>query len=146
MKCPYCMKGRTEVVNSRGAKAGTGVWRRRKCLACDRVFTTSEHFSYESFMVVKRNLTRQRFVYEKLFVSLLSAIKGGKGRDKGREALLTKEMTEKVLRKMLGLESKYVSTKDIIRFAYDTLHKQDPFFAERYAMYSPYRLKVSKAK
>lgn len=149
MKCPYCAcqkkNSKTDVINSRPGKGGDEVWRRRQCLTCGEVFTTTEHFSYDSIFVVKRNLTRKRFVYEKLFASVLNAISAGKARDQGDDALKTKSLTKEIIDRLFMIKSKYISTKDIIRAAHLVLTKEDPFFALRYAMYSAYRMKVLKS-
>ncbi len=150
MKCPYCTiqkkKSKTDVINSRQGKGGGEVWRRRQCLTCKEVFTTSEHFSYDSLFVIKRNLTRKRFVYEKLFASILNAISAGKGRDQGDDAMKAKALTKEVIHELFLIKSKYVSTKDIIRAVHHILQKEDAFFALRYVMYSKYRLKVLQDK
>ncbi len=148
MKCPYCeshnKSSKTDVINSRQAKHGEEVWRRRQCLTCAEVFTTSEHFSFDSLYVVKRNLTRKRFVYEKLFASVLNAVGAGKGRDQGDDAMKAKALTKEIITNLFMIRSKYVSTKDIIKAAHIVLEKEDSFFALRYAMYSQFRLKVLK--
>lgn len=150
MKCPFCntlkKQSKTDVINSRKGKSGDEVWRRRQCLTCNEVFTTTEHFSYDSLFVIKRNLTRKRFVYEKLFVSILNAISTGKGRDQGDDAVYAKNITHHVIEKLFEIKSKYISTKDILRATHSCLEKEDSFYALRYAMYSKYRLKVLKAK
>jgi transcriptional repressor NrdR len=150
MKCPYCetlgKSSGTEVINSRKGKGDDEVWRRRKCLKCKEIFTTTEHFSFDSLFVVKRNLTRKRFVYEKLFASILNAVSAGKGRDSGDDAMKAKRLTKEVTDKLFTFKSKYVSTKDIMRFAHEVLEKEDTFYALRYAMYSKYRLKVLKGR
>lgn len=146
MKCLFCKKAKTEVINSRKGKGEHEVWRRRECLRCKEVFTTRESFSYDSWFVVKRNLTRKRFVYEKLFVSVLNAISAGKGKDQGDDAVHAKKVMQDIAQKLFEFKSKYLSTKDIIRITHDRLQKEDQFFALRYAMYSEYRMKVLQEK
>lgn len=154
MKCPFCesaskqtgKQSKTDVINSRKGKDGEEVWRRRQCLVCQEVFTTTERFSYDSLFVVKRNLSRKRFVYEKLLASILNAISAGKGRDQGDDAMLAKRLTHESIQKLFSLKSKYISTKDIMRATHAVLEKQDAFFALRYMMYSTYRMKVLQGK
>jgi transcriptional regulator NrdR family protein len=146
MKCIYCEKAKTDVVNSRKGKEDKEVWRRRKCLDCGAIFTTTEAFSYDTFFVVKRNLTRKKFVYEKLFTSILIATTGGKGHDMGDAALLSREITRKVIKTLFTFKSKYVSTKDIIRATYHELSLVNDFFAKKYSMYSAYRIHVIQGK
>jgi transcriptional repressor NrdR len=146
MKCVFCGTGETEVVNSRKGKGESEVWRRRKCETCREIFTTSETFSYDSLFVIKRNLSRRRFVYEKLFASILVAITGGKGSDMGDDAVKAKMVARQIIQDLFLLKSKYVSTKDIIRAAYAALYKENEFFARKYAMYSEYRLRTVQGK
>lgn len=40
--CPYCAALQSRVTNSRPNTRKDGVWRRRKCLACAKRFTTEE--------------------------------------------------------------------------------------------------------
>jgi transcriptional repressor NrdR len=146
MKCSFCESvgkvSKTDVINSRQGKGGKEVWRRRQCLSCKGIFTTTECFSYGNIFVVKRNLIRKRFVYEKLFTSIVDAVTGGKGSDRGDEAVLAKEVVQKVLKKLLSFESNYISSKDIIRATYEVLVTKNQFFAMRYMTYSDFRLQT----
>jgi transcriptional repressor NrdR len=40
MKCPYCSDENTQVVDTRENEDGDTVRRRRRCLSCDKRFTT----------------------------------------------------------------------------------------------------------
>lgn len=144
MKCPFCKSSKTDVINSRKTSDGVGVWRRRKCLKCEEIYTTTEYFSHDSLFVVKRNLVRKKFVYEKLFVSIFNAVIGGKIRDQGDDASKAKRLTREIINEIIKLRSKYVSTKEIVSFSYKILEKENPFFATRYAMYSEFRLGIIK--
>ena len=42
MRCPFCSHADTAVVDSREADEGAVIRRRRRCLACDKRFTTYE--------------------------------------------------------------------------------------------------------
>lgn len=140
------MKSKTDVTNSRQTRGGDSVWRRRQCLSCHEIFTTSEYFSFDSWFIIKRNLTRRRFVYEKLFVSILNATSTGKGRDQGDDAVYAKKITNNVIQQLFLIKSNYIATKEIIRIVHGVLGKEDSFFALRYVMYSEFRLKVIHGK
>ncbi len=144
MKCPFCKSLKTDVINSRKTNDELGVWRRRKCLKCGEIYTTTEYFSHDSLFVVKRNLVRKKFVYEKLFVSIFNAVIGGKIRDQGDDAAKAKRLTREIIDEIMKLKSKYISTKEIVSFAYKILEKENHFFANRYAIYSEFRLGVIK--
>lgn len=142
MKCIYCDHKETEVKNTRAVKGGKGVWRRRHCLKCGATFTTTELGFAQNLFISKRNAKRQRFIYEKLFVSIFVSIDKGKANDNGSNAKLAKEITDNVIASLLQLKSKDVATSTIIEIAYSKLQKINPYFAERYIFYSEYRMKV----
>lgn len=142
MKCIYCAHKETEVKNTRMGVHGIGVWRRRHCVACDATFTTTELGFAQNLFILKRNGKRQRFIYEKLFVSIFVSIDKGKANDNGTNAKLAKEISDKVIASLLKLRNKDVATKTIIEITYSQLQKISPYFAERYMFYSEYRMKV----
>jgi len=42
MKCPFCGSVETQVIDSRVAEPGDSIRRRRRCLGCQKRFTTYE--------------------------------------------------------------------------------------------------------
>lgn len=122
-------------------------WRRRSCSRCKRVMTTQERLNLESLFVTKRNGTRQRFVYEKLIISVFTAIDGGKHRDNGENAMRAKRVAETAIGALLSRPNlEELSTADIIRAIYTVLIDEDPLHAERYAYYSEYRKAIVEGK
>ncbi|HBT32310.1 MAG TPA: transcriptional regulator NrdR [Pusillimonas sp.] len=75
MKCPFCHSADTQVIDSRVSEEGDTIRRRRRCLACDRRFTTYERVELTMPAVVKRNGTRSEFDIEKLRASLKLALR-----------------------------------------------------------------------
>ncbi len=73
MKCPYCGGQDSKVVDSREARDGAEIRRRRECEACARRFTTYERVDEVAATVVKRDGSRERFDREKLLNGLLRA-------------------------------------------------------------------------
>lgn len=146
MKCIYCEHKETDVVNSRKSKASEEVWRRRYCNKCKETFTTAETFSCDSLFVIKRNLARKRFVYEKLLISIFNAVAGGKGSDAGDSAMIARDVAQNVIKNLLLFKSKYVSTRDIIERVYHELSLVSSFHAQKYAMYSRYRMHIIQGK
>ncbi|HSH56312.1 MAG TPA: hypothetical protein VK983_05850 [Candidatus Limnocylindrales bacterium] len=62
------------VVNSRPQKRSNSVWRRRKCLRCQAVFSTIEQVDYEKTWVVQYQDGRlSAFLRDKLFVSIFKS-------------------------------------------------------------------------
>jgi len=72
MRCPFCNHSETKVVDSRDA-AENSLRRRRACERCSRRFTTYERVESASFLVVKKDGTRQQFSREKLRLGMLRA-------------------------------------------------------------------------
>ena len=61
MKCPACGHLESKVLDSRPANEGASIRRRRECLSCQKRFTTFETIENVSFMVVKKDKTRESF-------------------------------------------------------------------------------------
>ena len=66
MRCPKCGCREDKVVDSRIAKEGEAVRRRRECLNCQHRFTTYEEVIQTELSVIKRNSSRQEFERSKL--------------------------------------------------------------------------------
>ncbi|MFN6961408.1 MAG: transcriptional regulator NrdR [Rhodocyclaceae bacterium] len=75
MKCPYCGKDDTQVVDTRENEDGDTVRRRRRCLACDKRFTTYERVELQLPLVVKKNGSRVDYDREKLKSSMMLALR-----------------------------------------------------------------------
>lgn len=75
MKCPYCSDPNTQVIDTRENDDGDTVRRRRRCVACDKRFTTYERVELQLPHVVKKNGSRAEFDREKLSSSLHLALR-----------------------------------------------------------------------
>jgi transcriptional repressor NrdR len=73
MKCPYCGSCEQKVLDSRPAREGEAIRRRRECDACGRRFTTFEAPERPRLFVVKRGGAREEFSREKVLGSMLVA-------------------------------------------------------------------------
>ncbi|HUY14177.1 MAG TPA: transcriptional regulator NrdR [Terriglobia bacterium] len=73
MKCPFCGHLEDRVVDSREAKAGDTIRRRRECGKCEKRFTTYERIDEIPHMVVKKDGRREKFERQKLLAGLLKA-------------------------------------------------------------------------
>ncbi|MGV8933665.1 MAG: transcriptional regulator NrdR [Gallionellaceae bacterium] len=74
MKCPFCKHPDTQVVDSRESDEGDSIRRRRRCLKCDKRFTTYETVELRMPQVVKQNGMRSEFDAEKLRTSFSRAL------------------------------------------------------------------------
>lgn len=73
MKCPFCSHNQDKVVDSREARSGDLIRRRRECLRCNRRFTTYERIDEIPYMVIKKDGRRERFDRQKILQGLLKA-------------------------------------------------------------------------
>ncbi len=73
MKCPFCGFIEDKVVDSREAKDGDSIRRRRECLECGRRFTSYERIDEIPYMVVKKDGKREAFERNKIMAGLLRA-------------------------------------------------------------------------
>ena len=73
MKCPFCANLDDKVVDSREARTGDLIRRRRECLKCNRRFTTYERIDEIPYMVVKKDGRRERFDRQKVLNGLMRA-------------------------------------------------------------------------
>src|SRR5512140_675995 len=75
MKCPYCADPNTQVVDTRENEDGDTVRRRRRCLTCDKRFTTYERVELQLPLVVKKNGSRTEYDRDKLKASMMLALR-----------------------------------------------------------------------
>jgi len=73
MRCPKCGSSQDRVIDSREARDGYAIRRRRECMRCNFRFTTYEIVEREELRVVKRNGAREPFNRDKLMSGLTKA-------------------------------------------------------------------------
>jgi transcriptional repressor NrdR len=73
VKCPFCDEVEDKVVDSRMAKEGELIRRRRECLGCKRRFTTYERVDEILPVVVKKDGRREAFDRAKILSGLKKA-------------------------------------------------------------------------
>ena len=66
MKCPFCGSFDTQVVDSRVSDSGDSIRRRRRCVNCQKRFTTYETVELRMPQVVKQSGIRVEFDAEKI--------------------------------------------------------------------------------
>ena len=128
MKCPFCGAVETTVAETRLNEDGDAVRRRRRCLSCDKRFSTYERAEIRLPQVVKKNGSRVDFNREKLAASLwlalrkrpvtVEAVDGAIARIE--ETLLTlgeREVPSEKIGEMVMHELKKIDTVAYVRFA-----------------------------
>jgi transcriptional repressor NrdR len=73
MRCPKCGHLDDKVLDSRAAREGASIRRRRQCLACECRFTTYEEIVKDELRVIKRDNRREEFSRLKLERGLMRA-------------------------------------------------------------------------
>jgi transcriptional repressor NrdR len=73
MRCPFCGFIDQKVLDSRPAREGDSIRRRRECLGCGRRFTTFEEPERPRLFVIKRGGAREEFSREKCLNCMLIA-------------------------------------------------------------------------
>ena len=74
MKCPFCKADDTSVIDSRVSEEGDRIRRRRRCLTCDKRFTTYETAELRLPQVVKQDGNRSEFNRDKLHTGFMRAL------------------------------------------------------------------------
>ncbi|MBR9700689.1 transcriptional repressor NrdR [Candidatus Woesearchaeota archaeon] len=135
MRCPFCKRDETRVLESRQTEGS--LRRRRECKKCSRRFTTYERQEATNFLVVKSNSARQLFSREKLRRGILRACEKRpvsvdqieKSLDKIEEQIKKRksgEVSSKVLGELVMKQLKRLDKVAYIRFASVYLDFKDP--------------------
>ena len=75
MRCPFCDNADTQVIDTRVSDEGDSVRRRRRCVHCDKRFTTYERIELSLPAVVKKNGSRTDYDRRKLRASMMLALR-----------------------------------------------------------------------
>jgi len=125
MKCPKCGVDDDKVLDSRAAREGAAIRRRRECMKCGYRFTTYEEIDRDEVLVVKRDNTRQTFERQKIE----KAIRQACGKRKISEDQI-KTMIDNVVAKIEGDE---IPSTKIAELVMDELHAVDEVAYIRFA-------------
>lgn len=128
MRCPFCGYIDQKVLDSRPAREGEAIRRRRECLGCGRRFTTFEEPERPRLFVVKRGGAREEFSRDKCLSSMVVACRK---RPVPVEAL--KEATERIERDLFQEFEDEVPTQAIGERVMRELHAIDTVAYIRFA-------------
>jgi transcriptional repressor NrdR len=73
MRCPKCTSIEDKVIDSRIARDGNTIRRRRECMECGHRFTTTEFLVRDSMVVIKRDGRQEPFDRDKLLRAVRAA-------------------------------------------------------------------------
>ena len=126
MRCPKCGHLDDKVLDSRAAREGASIRRRRQCLACEHRFTTYEEIVKDELRVVKRDGRREEFSRLKLERGLMRACE-----KRPVSADQIHELVDQVIESVEG-ESE-VTTEQIGQAVMTRLHRIDDVAYIRFA-------------
>lgn len=128
MKCPFCNAGDTGVIDSRVSEEGDRIRRRRRCLACDKRFTTYETVELRLPQVVKQDGNRAEFDRKKLLTSFTRALHKRPVPTRDVDAAL-----DGVVQKLLSLGEREIPSRKIGEMVMEELYKLDKVAYIRFA-------------
>lgn len=128
MKCPFCSHPDTQVVDSRASDEGAAIRRRRRCLACDKRFTTYERVELALPTIVKRGGSRADYDRAKLRASMLLALRK---RPVAREAV--EEAINRIEERLLGTGQREIRSEKLGELVMRELRRLDKVAYVRFA-------------
>ena len=128
MRCPFCTHSDTSVVDSREADEGAVIRRRRRCLACDKRFTTYERVELRMPVLVKKNGARVDYDREKLRASFKLAL-----RKRQVPADKVDEAITRIEERLIAMAEREVATHRVGELVMRELKKLDKIAYIRFA-------------
>lgn len=128
MKCPFCGNADTQVVDSRVGEEGDSVRRRRRCLSCDKRFTTFERVELRMPQIVKTSGSRAEFDEAKLRTSFTRALH--------KRPVPTGEVDaaiQRITQRLLALGEREVESQAVGQMVMKELYKLDKVAYIRFA-------------
>ena len=125
MKCPKCSVDEDKVLDSRSAREGAAIRRRRECVACGRRFTTYEEVDRDEVQVIKRDGTRQTFERAKIDRAIRHAC--------GKRRMSDDQIASIIDRVVSGIEGVEIPSSVIAERVMYELHKIDEVAYIRFA-------------
>ncbi len=125
MKCPKCYSDDDKVLDSRSAREGAAIRRRRECLVCGHRFTTYEEVDRDEVTVIKRDGRRQMFERAKIHKAIRQAC--------GKRKISDEQVRTIIDRVVAGIEGDEVSSDKIAELVMAELHKTDEVAYIRFA-------------
>lgn len=127
MNCTKCKDCNTKVLDSRVTDSGKAIRRRRECTKCTHRFTTFERIESSSFIVVKKDGTRENYDREKVKRGIWKACEKRKVTEKQVLQALTK------IEENLSAKGNEISSVQIGELIMEMLKKLDEVAYIRFA-------------
>ena len=113
------------MLDSRAARDGAAIRRRRECAACGHRFTTYEEIDRDEVLVVKRDGTRQTFERAKLDRAIRQAC--------GKRRISDEQIRTMIDRVVANIDGDEVPSATIAELVMNELHKVDDVAYIRFA-------------
>jgi transcriptional repressor NrdR len=128
MKCPFCGSVDTQVIDSRVSEPGDSIRRRRRCVACQKRFTTYETVELRLPQVVKTNGNRSDFDAERIRVGFQRALHKRPVPTDYVDAAINR-----IVQQVLSLGEREIRSRQIGEMVMQELHKLDSVAYIRFA-------------
>lgn len=128
MKCPFCRAEDTGVIDSRESEDGTRIRRRRRCIVCEKRFTTYETVELRFPQIIKQDGNRVEFDRNKLYTSFTRALHKRPVPTEKVDAAM-----ERILQKLLGSGAQEVLSRTIGEWVMQELCSLDKVAYIRFA-------------
>lgn len=128
MNCPFCNSPDTQVIDSRVSEAGDSIRRRRRCMACQKRFTTYENAELRLPQVVKSDGSRADFDASKIRVGFQRALHKRPVPTEYVDAAINR-----IVQHVLALGEREIPSRDIGERVMDELKKLDKVGYIRFA-------------
>lgn len=128
MKCPFCNKENTKVIDSRPAEDNNSIRRRRQCDECGKRFTTYEKVETIPLIVIKKDNKREPYDREKIEAGIVRSCHK-------RPASMNEinELVDEIENNIFNMEEKEVSSSRIGEIVMDRLKEFDSVAYVRFA-------------
>ncbi len=128
MKCPFCTSADTQVIDSRVSEAGDSIRRRRRCLECQKRFTTYETVELRLPQVVKTDGTRSDFDAGKVLIGFTRAL-----HKRPVPTEFIDQAVHRIVQQVLALGEREIPSRQIGEMVMQELYKLDKVAYIRFA-------------
>ncbi len=128
MKCPYCNKENTRVIDSRPAEDGLSIRRRRECDECGKRFTTYEKIETIPLVVIKKDNSREPYDRGKIEAGVFRSC-----HKRPISVTQINKVVDDVENQIFNMEEKEIPSSVIGELVIDKLRELDPVAYVRFA-------------
>lgn len=128
MKCPFCGKENTKVIDSRPAEDNSSIRRRRQCDICGKRFTTYEKVETIPLIIIKKDDNRVPYDRDKIRDGIVRSC-----HKRPVSANQIDQMVEEIETQIFNMEEKEVPSSVIGELVMDKLEEVDQVAYVRFA-------------